>query len=110
MIELMQIVCRHEKKWGLFIDFAFSDDASYEDELDQVKGTAPWFFELKRNEILYWNDGGTVVLFNSEAELNIAFDNTVGDDGPTITNKYSGPGSAYALTCGPDGGLINENT
>jgi len=48
--------------------------------------------------------------FDSEEDLDACYGATVGPDGPTDSNPYDGPASVYAVTCGPDGELRNENT
>ena len=50
-----------------------------------------------------------VLIFDTAEEMDQHYDQTIGDDGPTETNKYDGPVGVYALTCGPEG-LRNENT
>jgi len=55
-------------------------------------------------------DHQAYLVFDSDAEMEAAFKRTVGDDGPTSTNVYEGDANVYALTCGADGELRNENT
>ena len=55
-------------------------------------------------------DGLGYLFFNTEAECCAAFEDIVGDDGPTKKNPYDGPMRVYALTCDPHGELMNENT
>lgn len=50
------------------------------------------------------------VFFDTEAELDDAFDLTVGDDGPTPSNRYDGEARVYALTCSNTGQILTENT
>jgi hypothetical protein len=50
-----------------------------------------------------------ILVFDSEEEMNIAFWQTIGDNGPTETNSYNGPIKIYATTC-VNGEFMNENT
>ena len=54
-------------------------------------------------------DGKIWLTFPTYAAALDVFGGIVGDDGPTHTNSYDGPGRVYALLAGPDG-LITENT
>ena len=55
-------------------------------------------------------DGCAFLLFDSEDEMDKYFDQVVGDDGPTESNNYDGPHRGFAVTCDPEGTLLNENT
>lgn len=53
---------------------------------------------------------GYCIILGSKEEIERAYDQTVGDDGPTELNKYDGPARVYALTCDNTGQTLNENT
>jgi len=55
-------------------------------------------------------DGVAWLLFNTKEEMLDYYEQTVGDDGPTESNPYTGRACVYALTCSPAGKLWNENT
>lgn len=85
--------------------------------IDEVCKAAPYLnpktkfkFEGKNTIGQVMGDGYGFFLFDTEAELNRYYESTVGDDGPMKYNKYKGPARVYALTCDPDGYLLNENT
>jgi predicted membrane GTPase involved in stress response len=45
-----------------------------------------------------------------ELETNVGLQIEFGEDGPTAMNPYDGNVKIYALTCNPEGKLLNENT
>ena len=98
--KLLQRLCALEKKWGLYI--------SSDDDMQEITKAAPFLTMLEDSQILY--DGEGWFLFDSQEECEATYYLCVGDDGPTSTNPYTGPARVYALTCGPDGRLRNENT
>lgn len=77
-------------------------------DFSEVYKAAPYLSYPSMMQIVF-NSGGFIV-FDSEEEMGRAYDQTVGDDGPTATNPYEGPASVYALTCHADGDLGTENT
>lgn len=102
--EILSLLCKTKKKYGMFI--SISRPKSY--RIEEIIAAAPYlaqpiFFDIRMN------DSG-FIFFDTEEELDHHYLMTVGDDGPTITNPYNGPVRVYALTCGPDGDLWNENT
>lgn len=54
--------------------------------------------------------GSGYLMFDTEKEMNKFYNETVGEDGPTAMNPYDGNVKIYALTCNPEGKLLNENT
>lgn len=94
-------LCKNQKKWGIYISFP---DTS---EVELFKA-APYLQEEMFKELL--NSGFGYILLDSRAEMEELYNQTVGDDGPTVTNSYSGEFAVYALTCNPDGKLLTENT
>lgn len=104
-IEMAKATCAFHKKWGMYINIHWDDRF----EAD-VFLAAPY---LRDNDttLQLVSDGCGVLLFESREDMERAYNQTVGDDGPTELNKYDGKhASVYALTIGPDGTTYNENT
>ena len=99
---LLQEACIRRACWGLYIFFNDCDD--FEERVKAV----PFLKFLENLQVLL--DGEGWLLFESREECDAAFWQCVGDDGPTQANPYTGPARAYALTCGPNGAFLNENT
>jgi hypothetical protein len=55
-------------------------------------------------------DGHMIIECDSDKERDKLYALTVGDDGPTMFNKYNGPVRVYALTIDRRGQTLNENT
>lgn len=51
-----------------------------------------------------------LIVCDDEAELWRLYGQTVGDDGPTEMNPYSGPATVYALAIDAKGKQLTENT
>ncbi len=101
--DTLQVLCKSTCKWGMYISFFVP-----EHEEDEAELAAPYLNLEKHMQIII--DGNGYLLFDTKEEMEEKFWMTVGDDGPTETNKYDGGTRVYALTCGPDGQLLNENT
>lgn len=95
------IVCKAKKKWGIYFSFLSEDMLS-------VDNAAPWLKNDKSIQCVA--DGHGIALFDTEADMLKAYESTVGDDGPTVSNPYRGHVRVYALTCNPKGVTLNENT
>jgi hypothetical protein len=102
VLDVVETLARVTKKWVLYISFGGTDD---------------WMEIIKAAPYLNWNldtqcimEGSAVILCESQEECEKLFWQTVGDDGPTKTNKYDGPARVFAITCSSDGQLMNENT
>jgi len=95
-------LCRLKKRWGLFLSFATLD-------FDEVCKAAPYLRGIKNADTCVY-EGSAYLFFESEAEMLLLYQQTVGDDGPTQQNPYPGPRKVYALTCDPDGRYRSENT
>lgn len=100
-IEVLQKLCKVTNKWGLYIGLPESGEISL---------AAPYLDndDYATEQIRCDEEGW--LLFDTEEEMEKYYYMTVGDDGPTKLNSYSGNTRIYALTCGPDGQLLNENT
>lgn len=99
--QVLMTLCKAEGAWGLLLSTCSATP-------DDVKAAAPYLSDEQAGQL--WHEGTAFLLFDTEAEMEAAYWQTVGDDGPTKTNPYDGPGRVYALTCRPDGQLVNENT
>ena len=102
--ELFQSVCVWKQKHGLYLHFALTETITP----DELFKASPWLsidicFKL-------WAEQELFLFFDTEAERDEAYQRTIGDDGPTALNPYNGPARIYALTCSPQGQLLNENT
>lgn len=83
---------------------SITGDASWE----EYGKAAPYLAGTQGIQVLA--NGRAYILCESGAELDTLYGQTVGDDGPTDNNPYSGPARVYALTCDPDGLIRTENT
>jgi len=110
-MEALRLMCKATKKWGMYIGIPSLEEvpervaAHFDTEL---KKAAPYLdldddYQIISDEMCY-------LLFDSEEEMQKAFDMTVGDDGPCRKNKYNGPVRVYACTCDDKGELMNTNT
>ena len=102
---MAQAACQQAGKHGLWLSFPAWHT------IGALFLAAPWLEGRQDSSLLQGlGDGHVLVLFDTAAERDAAYRNTVGDDGPTATNSYSGPCRIYALTISPAGELMNENT
>jgi len=99
--DILKRLCKNSEKYGMYISFSEDDDWA------EVKEAAPYLTK-DCDQILV--DCEAWLLFNDKEEMWSHYDRTVGDDGPTKLNNYSGPARVYALTCNPHGQLETENT
>lgn len=67
-------------------------------------------FKVNDKALQIFADGYGLFLFEDEHEMINAYTRTVGDDGPTELNDYDGSTRIYAITCDPNGNLMDENT
>ena len=101
--QALQELCRLSKKWGMYLGFNLNDSVR------GILQAAPYL--QNHDEVFQWIcDEQAFLLFDTESEMESCFDQTVGDEGPTISNPYKGPARVYALTCDNHGRLRNENT
>lgn len=108
---ILSILCRARKKWGMLADGLLTKHYQEEADLIEIRKAAPWISELPEYEIMLAICEGYVYLFfDTEEEMKNVYNRTVGDDGSTDLNHYNGPWRVYAITCDPDGNLLNENT
>ena len=93
--ELFQLACKATGKHGLLLSCSLDEDV---DPRPVLARDVPWLSEEDRLRLIF--EYG-FVLFDTEEEREKAYHATRGDDDQ---------GTVYALTCGPDGQLRNENT
>ena len=98
---ILSILCMSKGKWGMFLRFGNEDFA------DLYKA-APYLENPAFLQLLMAGSG--YLMFDTEKEMNKFYNETVGEDGPTAMNPYDGNVKIYALTCNPEGKLLNENT
>jgi hypothetical protein len=102
-------LCKASGKWGLLISFHLDPDM--DDSYGQLLKAAPYLDPERDFQVMA--DGFGIMLFDTESEMEVFYNLTVGDDGPTSSNSYN-PGAegvrVYALTCNPEGQCHNENT
>ena len=111
--EIMQMLCKTSNKFGLVVSFD-------SDEMVKNISDGKWEYdELARatndrvkigDNIDIIIDGVAYFLFNTEADAYDAYNDIVGDDGPTNRNSYDGDMRVYALTISNEGELWSENT
>lgn len=110
---VLAALCKGRKSYGMLASFPTPTTEEWEDlnkYIEELYKAAPYL----TREVLTGQDtlftGHVYLFFSSEEEMLEYYDATVGDDGPTKTNKYNGPVKVYAITCDPNGVLLNENT
>lgn len=99
-------VARARKKPVLFLSFNPQQDHFADDFMK----AAP-YLDLDGNDTMQAVfDGYAIIVCDSDKERDKLYELTVGDDGPTMLNKYNGPVRIYALTIDRTGQTLNENT
>ena len=100
--EVLQLLCETNKKYGMYISFSEDDD------WNEIVKAAPYLLYDGNAQIL--NDCEAWLLFEDIEEMWKHFGLTVGPDGSTKLNDYTGVASVYAMTCNPHGQIETENT
>ena len=104
--QLMQLVAKTIDKPCIFLSFQFMNEDAGIDEMIKAAPYLNWDNHVQH--IMYVV---AVIICEDYDEMQRLYWMTVGDDGPTKTNKYDGKKArVYALTCNAQGGLENENT
>lgn len=103
--EAFRLLCRVTKKWGMHVAWPC---VMGQQQIEELFKAAPYLDAEKHLQEIC--DGEAFLLFDTEEELVMFYDLTVGDDGPTETNNYSGPMRVYAVTYDNRGRCHNENT
>jgi hypothetical protein len=107
-LDMAYAACKVAGKWGMFISINTPDNSDHWDDIDETLKAGPWLNVCDHMQLL--TDKVGLVLFDSETEAWDIYGQTVGDEGPTKTNKYNGPGNIYALLIDAGGHAITENT
>lgn len=107
--QLFQAYCKSQSLWGLRVnprggDFRERFKSCPLFDIDFVTGRSSC------GHMQGLADGEYYFFYGTENDLLKAYNLVVGKDGPTVTNPYVGPAATYALTCGPTGELLTENT
>lgn len=105
---ILEALCKASHKWGMLLHMSFGDYNGASITPKEMFGAVPYLDPNKH--LQFYMDEQGILLFDTENEMKVCFQKTVGDDGPTKFNSYSGPARCYAITCSPDGDLLNENT
>jgi hypothetical protein len=106
--EMLETVCKESRRWGMYIGIHIPDGIPDPDGFAEVLKAASFLdFDLD-SQVIADEEGW--ILFDSQEEMERAFELCVGDDGPTSLNSYNGPVRIFALTCSNKGELLNENT
>lgn len=100
LTELVQQHCKATQQWAVVL----YPDAT--PDFEELKKAVP-FLDLY-DDAQAITDGIMVVLCSSDNECWEVFNQISGTD--MLENDYSGPCKVYALTCGPDGEILTENT
>ena len=101
--ESMQALAKSLNKPCMYI--SWDSDDNFEEEICKA---APYLNLEEHFQILC--DGSAIIAFDSDGEMDKAFNQTVGDEGPTKQNKYNGEATVYALTCNAKGEIETVNT
>ena len=108
--EIFELLCKSTNKWGLSLSFDWVWlEPTVDDVLSEIEKATNGRLVMY-NDTQCIMDGYAVFLFDSEDEMLEAYEDIVGDDGPTARNSYDGPVRIYALTCSNEGVTLNENT
>ncbi len=105
--KILSLLCKAKGKYGMYLSWNLwnlsNDGYSVARELKKACPILP-------DDILFLHDGFTYLFFDSYEEMNHAYLQVVGDDGPTSLNSYDGPERVYACTCDDQGKPLTENT
>jgi len=105
-LEMAEFSARSTGRWVVMASHTF--DKADRSELHLA---APWVTALDiHDRVEFEITGEIVLLFDSEEDARMAFDVTVGDDGPTVSNPYNGETRVYACLISPSSGAVTENT
>lgn len=123
-VSALQALCKATGKYGMLINFDSAGPEDFQGSWwDELFKAAPYLKEwfdgswgqgsiepLYKDGGQVLSDGFAMMLMDTEEEMWQMYYLTVGDDGPTETNSYSGPAKIYALTINSNGQLGTENT
>ena len=101
--QLMQEYAKKSSRFCMYI--SWNEELSFEELIK----AAPYLKDYE-DAILGDIDAFIFLTFDTEEEMDIYYDLTIGDDGATKSNPYNGPVRVYTLTPSNEGELWNENT
>lgn len=107
-ITTLELLCKSRSQWGVLISWHNLSKIPVEHFYDELLKAAPYLNFNKHGQAII--EDQAYLLFDTEEEMMLHYNQTVGDDGPTETNSYDGPLRVYAITCDPMGQLGYENT
>lgn len=99
ILSICQQHCKHTKLYGLYLCFELSEE---------VPLAAPYLNFLDDGQLLI--DGQCLITDESISVIENLFAQTVGDEGPTKWNSYSGNSRVYALIIDKNGDFLTDNT
>lgn len=99
---LFSRICKLSNQYGMLLEFDSSAGS-------ETLLAAPYLKDHEATSQCLM-DGFAFLLFESEDQMLRHYEMTVGDDGPTKTNSYSGPARVYAAMFDSQGVCIDENT
>ena len=97
--EILSVLCKQYGKWGVYVNNLQPESDTYEFSLQEIYKAAPWMNEIDHaDKVELLVEGFGYFLFDNEKEMQLIFDRTVGDDGPTRLNDYKGSWKIYCMT------------
>ena len=110
--DLLALMCKHTNKYGLYVSFDLGDalDASQGPGEDALKDASNGRLSFAGKTAQLASDNCGFFLFDTRKEMDDAYLDFIGADGPTSRNAYSGPYKIYATTCNNEGVFERENT
>jgi hypothetical protein len=116
--EVLQAVCKAHGKWGMLIEIAFPADFHLEKvsrELEKATMgliNSENFGSMAQDIVLsYLGTSAHYALFDTQAELDDAFERRVYGDDNSEDHPYQGPlYTIRCLTCDTNRELMNENS
>lgn len=102
--KVLAALCQSKNCWGIYISHVFSAGIGPH----ELARAAPFLEEGQAMDFWHYESG--YLLFDSEEQMLLHYNQVKGDDGPTRSNPYDGPASIFAVTCNPSGELMDVNT
>jgi len=108
--DVLRALCRLKGKYGMLLHLRQASPEARRDFFGPNDAVRPAPY-LTRDDIIAGQfDDFMWTFFDTREDMEACYEATVGPDGPTPSNRYDGPACVLAVTCGPDGELLNENT
>lgn len=112
-VEILQQLCKTTNSWGLYLLVNTEHNmpgASLAEKNAETVKAAPYLKIVGEHLFSGYNDESMWILCDSAEECYTLFNQTVGDEGPTATNPYEGPGNVFAMIISNSGRIVAENT